>query len=191
MFGRLIECYLINKICLNNESIPNICSNEYGKPFIDSRFRFQYSISHSDRWVVCVINDQPIGIDIERIKPIDLRIVDRFFSKSEQKFLAESNINERLERFYTIWTLKESYIKAVGKGLFLPLDSFSVKKTREEIYEVECNNEDHEFYLATYKRFPYFIISVCSKRRDKFNKVEVLDFYHVYQYLMNKKEVSK
>ena len=105
--------------------------NEQGKPEIDpaiSEDGLRFNLSHSrDSIVMAVSRNQDTGIDIEynqRPRRVP-RIVQRFFSALECGELAALPVSSQLERFYQLWTLKESYIKARGLGLALPLDSFS------------------------------------------------------------------
>jgi phosphopantetheine--protein transferase-like protein len=63
---------------------------------------------------------------VEEIKPIDLKIARRFFTKREHAHLLEWPEALRTERFFELWTMKESYIKLKGAGLSLPLSSFDV-----------------------------------------------------------------
>ena len=85
-----------------------------------------FNLSHSDRIVtLAVTRECQIGIDVEdlgRRAPLD--IADSFFSPDEARQLRALPEAMRPERFFDFWTLKESYIKARGKGLSLPLDQF-------------------------------------------------------------------
>ena len=85
-----------------------------------------FNISHSDRVIVlAVTRDRHIGIDVEdlsRRAPLD--IADSFFSSDEASQLRSLPADAQPRRFFDFWTLKESYIKARGKGLSLPLDQF-------------------------------------------------------------------
>ncbi len=56
-------------------------SNKYGKPILFAPRGIHFNISHSGSWVVCTIDDNPVGIDVETIKPIDFNIAERFFFK--------------------------------------------------------------------------------------------------------------
>lgn len=97
--------------------------NEYGKPFLTSLPSIHYNISHTGHYVACAIADEPVGIDIECIKPIDLKIAERFFAPDETAYIVDKM---SLYRFFEVWTKKESRIKWEGKGLSKPLPSFSV-----------------------------------------------------------------
>ncbi len=69
-----------------------------------------------------------IGVDVERVRS-DFEyeeIAERFFSANEVAMLRTIPAEKKLETFYNCWSRKEAYIKAHGKGLSLPLDSFDV-----------------------------------------------------------------
>jgi 4'-phosphopantetheinyl transferase len=78
--------------------------------------------------VVCLVARQrEVGVDVEdrerRGRLLD--VADRYFSPTEVRALRALPAEERLERFFVYWTLKESYIKARGMGLAIPLSQFS------------------------------------------------------------------
>jgi 4'-phosphopantetheinyl transferase len=115
---------IIRETGLENHQI-EFYSNEYGKPFLKDRDDFQFNLSHSGIWVVGAVDNQPIGIDVETIQPIDLDISANYFSPDEHQDLMSQE--DKFAYFFTLWSLKESYMKIVGKGLSLPLNSFSIK----------------------------------------------------------------
>jgi 4'-phosphopantetheinyl transferase len=104
--------------------------NLHGKPFLSgSHAGLRFNLSHSGEWaLVGVTLDAEIGVDIEAVSP-DRRTADlagRYFSTVEQAEFASLPEELRLLAFYCGWTRKEAYIKARGRGLSLPLDSFDV-----------------------------------------------------------------
>jgi 4'-phosphopantetheinyl transferase len=99
--------------------------NEYGKPALKNRDDIHYNISHSGAWVVGVFDDEPVGIDVEQVQPIDLDISKNYFSPDEHEDLMSKE--DKFDYFFTLWSLKESYIKILGKGLSHPLNAFSMK----------------------------------------------------------------
>ncbi len=98
--------------------------NEYGKPLLTKPKGIHFSISHSGEWVLCGVSDTPIGIDVEGGMVDVAEIAERFFSEEENRYIDSQLLCNRYDAFYKIWTLKESYIKCVGMGLYIPLDSF-------------------------------------------------------------------
>jgi len=107
---------------LSNEQL-EFSVNCFGKPFLVSSPNVNFNISHAGDYVACVVADKPVGIDIEVMKPIELKIAERFFTSDEFAYIMAG---DKTLRFYEIWTKKESYIKWEGKGLHKPLTSFSV-----------------------------------------------------------------
>ena len=106
--------------------------NQYGKPFLAPEFSsclLNFNLSHSGSMALYAITqDMEIGVDVEGVRS-DFEyeeIAKRFFSVNEVAILRTIPTEKKLEAFYNCWTLKEAYIKAHGKGLSLPLDSFDV-----------------------------------------------------------------
>ncbi|MDG3044571.1 hypothetical protein OE903_14005 [Bacillus sp. B6(2022)] len=66
-----------------------------GKPVVRQIPSFHFNLSHSGDWVVGAVDDAPVGIDIEEIKPIDLAIAERFFQLTNIKIYSHSRQNGR------------------------------------------------------------------------------------------------
>lgn len=99
---------------------------ETGKPYAKG-LTVEFNISHSGDIVVCVVDDKPVGIDIEKIRPIDLKVAKHFCSDdeliylfghtpTEQDFVYTTD-HEILDRFFELWTAKEAYGKCIGFGM--------------------------------------------------------------------------
>lgn len=154
--------------------------NVYGKPFLKNYNGIQYNISHSGKWVACTVDNRPVGIDVEQIKSIDLRIAERFFSKQEFEELMCKNIIEIEACFYDLWTLKESYIKAVGKGLSIPLDSFTIQIEEGNI-TVCSKYESDDYYFRQYSIDKDYKIAVCSSKNEFPRDVKFIDINELYE----------
>jgi len=100
----------------------------HGKPYIAaSDLSLHFNLSHSDRFAAMAVSSAvEIGIDIEKIRPIDLDIADHYFSRAEVAALINLPADERIDGFFRCWTLKEAVIKGLGVGLSLDLASFDV-----------------------------------------------------------------
>jgi len=115
--------------------------NQYGKPFLApefSSYQLNFNLSHSHRIALYAIaRNLEVGIDVERVRS-DVEyeeIAKLFFSVDEVAILGTMPTEKRLEAFYHCWTRKEAYIKAQGKGLSLPVDSFDVSFAPDERQE--------------------------------------------------------
>lgn len=100
-----------------------------GKPFLQNNpLQLQFNVSHSDDMaVIAVTIESEIGVDIEKIEPgFKEGVASRFFSVDENTELKLLSGDAQVAAFYRIWSKKEALIKALGEGLFAPLDKFTV-----------------------------------------------------------------
>jgi 4'-phosphopantetheinyl transferase len=96
----------------------------------------QFNLSHSHGYALLAFTYQrQIGIDIEYARPMpDLeQIAARTFSSQENTQLKKLSPEERRAAFYRCWTRKEAFVKALGDGLYYPLDRFSVSISSESL----------------------------------------------------------
>jgi 4'-phosphopantetheinyl transferase len=107
-------------------------ANPYGRPEIAGPTDHHaplFNLSHTDGLIVCLLAaNREIGVDVEDTTRANIGLVeiaDRYFSPTEVAELGALPEAARPDRFFDYWTLKESYIKARGLGLQLPLDQFS------------------------------------------------------------------
>ena len=119
----------------NPQALP-LVAEAGGKPALASASADEagliFNLSHSQRKVLLAVAMMPdaqvsLGVDIEwmRRQRRVSRIAGRYFAEDECSGLLSLPEPQRLERFYTLWTLKEAYIKARGLGLALPLQQFA------------------------------------------------------------------
>jgi len=105
--------------------------NDYGRPQVVAEQNaddLRFNLSHTDGLIACALTrGREVGVDCEDIlRGGDLvAIADRYFSPSEVSDLHKVTPERQDFRFFDYWTLKESYIKARGMGLSIPLDQFS------------------------------------------------------------------
>ena len=100
-----------------------------GKPALASAGPIRFNIAHSgDMGLFAFTLDCELGVDIERVRPVPeiSKIATSFFCAREASDLMSLPSRDRERAFFLCWTRKEAYVKAVGNGLFLPLDSFRV-----------------------------------------------------------------
>ena len=104
---------------------------EHGRPFVAGPSgvpSLHFNLSNTYGLVACAVGSYPrVGVDVENTtRSTDaIEIADRFFSPLEVEALHALPRDRQRERFFSYWTLKESYIKARGLGLAIPLGQFS------------------------------------------------------------------
>ncbi len=96
-----------------------------GKPFIKGFHPF--NITHSGRVVACAVLPQEgnIGIDVEKIREIEVTKFDKQFSPLEMMRILAGK--EPMQTFFDFWTMKEAVMKADGRGMRIPLHSIRLK----------------------------------------------------------------
>ena len=142
--------------------------NEYGKGFFPSVSDvFQYNISHSGNYAVCAVNYGPeqIGCDIEKIRKVNLDVAKRFFTSNEYDTVMSCLSEERqTEMFFRVWTLKESFIKAMGTGLSTPMNSFEIDFSDPDDISIIQNSKKLNYSLGTLNTIPGYCISWCVEQ---------------------------
>ncbi|WP_437292949.1 4'-phosphopantetheinyl transferase family protein [Sorangium sp. So ce426] len=105
--------------------------NEFGRPQIAGPPGvppIRFNLSNTRGLIACLVAlDRDVGVDVEDTERASgaVDIADRFFSPGEVRALRALPPERQRARFFEYWTLKESYIKARGMGLAIPLDQFS------------------------------------------------------------------
>lgn len=122
--------YLLNEMLVENgyeiQTPVDITYDEHGKPHLlgeDGADTIYFSLSHSGDYVACMISDRPCGIDIEKHK-------DREYEKIARRICTDLELYgiETSQKFFDLWTAKESILKAYGLGLALDMRSFEIKR---------------------------------------------------------------
>ena len=127
-------------------------TNEHERPYYAEYPELHFSLSHSGTKAFCAISNELIGCDVEKIKHRDTDIAKRFFTTQENNILDSiADVKERNEMFFRMWTLKESFLKAIGTGLDTSTDSFSILPEsdritiEQSITEADCNFVELDF----------------------------------------------
>lgn len=150
--GRILLCELILR--LYGKTDFDVKAGKNGKPELDF---CHFNISHSGKYAVCAVSDVPVGIDIEKMTDFKRRERYMLFSKEESDYVNEA---ESTERFYTLWTMKEAYIKAVGGTLG---DAGRVTLVRDGRLCAEFKG-----YLFKTEYRGGYALTVCKKARCRY-----------------------
>lgn len=135
----LLKCLLKEKNI--DYSTINYYINDYGKQYIKN-INYYHNISHSYDYVITVLSDKEIGVDIEKIRDIRIDNIKWFASKKEKEYILKSNDNIN-KRLFEIYTLKEAYFKSLGKNLNNILEvEFIINDNK-----IICSDKNIEAYL--------------------------------------------
>lgn len=162
----LIADLLVRNVLMQQHGIPNdwirFQLNPYGKLFLpDSSVHF--NVSHSGEWVVAAFDDRSVGIDVEAMEPLDYRLLsERFFTDNECRQILQEEESKQLRTFYSVWTSKESYVKAVGGGLSIDLKSFTFCNQDMKILSKSISNGG-VWFVKSYDISSRYNVSVCSQ----------------------------
>lgn len=123
LFGKLLLLKALQNKNFPFEILENLRFNNYSRPYLPGPFDF--NISHSADFVLCAIAQNiRLGIDIEKRRSIDFNYFQKVMTKKQWTEI-HSSIYPFLV-FFDYWTIKEGLIKAVGKGLSIPLDQIEI-----------------------------------------------------------------
>lgn len=148
-----------------NPLLLQISKGKYGKPYLPQNPHFHYNVSHAGSILCLAIADSEIGVDIEEEKNIEEAVMQFSCTEEEYNQLKSTNSENRISSYFKTWCLKESFLKAIGTGLFRQLKSFSIienkdKQIKLKDYEDSENSEKWKFHYERVLRNYHF--SLCS-----------------------------
>lgn len=120
---------------------------DYGaenKPYLINCSCF-FNLSHSGIWAVCAVAEGEVGCDVEQIAPIDFKLAKRFAPEEYEDIRTQPTDENRLDLFYRYWTMKESFMKATGLGMKLPLNAFHIVRGETISVVQAVDNRDYSF----------------------------------------------
>lgn len=164
--SELLKRAVFEEYSINTDEL-TIEKGEHGKPYFSEREDIFFNISHSGDYVAAAVWDTPIGIDIQIVRPVKEGLIRKLCNDTEKSFIEKSEDKDKA--FVTLWALKESYIKAIGKGMSFPMKevNFSLENFDGEA-KGELSNQSGYFYVKDYGEF---VLAVCS-----YNAIQNFDF---------------
>jgi 4'-phosphopantetheinyl transferase len=165
LFTELLLRYTLNSILGLREKDIAFQYNKFGKPSLigGPSAEIKFNLSHSGSWILCGISNNELGVDIQKIGEFKLNIAKRFFALREYNSLLCLAKGDATKRFYEYWALKESYIKAVGKGLSIPLNTVEFLINSDEVKGFIDGLETTEFQFQLIPIDPNYTSAVCLR----------------------------
>src|SRR6266700_428470 len=150
-------------------------TNAYGRPeIINAQARdacLSFNISHTHSLIVLgVTRSRALGVDVEnfREREVSIDIADHYFAQQEVAALGVVPPHQQQYRFFEYWTFKESYIKARGMGLSLPLDKFSFHYPDDHAVEItidpELADDAGRWQFWQLRPAPEYLMAICAER---------------------------
>ena len=152
----------------------------HGKPYLKGYDDFHYSLSHSGRWIICVVDHVPVGCDIQEMEPWKLQIAKRFYSREEyDRLLAieDSDYAGRTKQFYQMWAAKESVVKLSGRGIGQGIDQYVTDADFGFVRDMETGQK---IPIRLYDEIEGYAVCVCSEAGTFPDQITRVD-YDIYQ----------
>lgn len=150
ILGEYILAKLLKKYYKINYQNLIIKYNDNNKPYINN-YKIYYNISHSHDYVCVITSNYECGIDIEKIRKVDLNVIKSFATLKEQKY-----INNSYKRLFEIYCLKEAYLKMNGFKL-ADINNVVFIITKKKII---CSDSKVKCKLIYHKNY---IVAICEK----------------------------
>ena len=167
---------LATRLSVRPESV-ELTYGVHGKPALARRFAdsdLRFNVSHSDDVAVYAFSfGREIGIDIEVVRPIPDAddIAARFFSRRESEAYRALDPGDKPQGFFCCWTRKEAFIKAIGDGLYHPLDSFDVSLAPGEPARIlrvkDLPGSECGWNLNSFFPLPGLVAAVVTENRER------------------------
>lgn len=169
-FGKLLLLKGIQILKYPISSLKHLKYSSLNRPYFEGGPNF--NISHSGNYILCAISgNSVIGIDIEEVKPIDIHEFKREFAIEEIKGMMTAK--DTLHSFYRLWTQKEAFLKAIGKGLYVELNKVHILN-----HTIEW--EDNSWFLQDLNIADGYLASVCYNTPTTELHLRELKFDHFF-----------
>lgn len=174
LIGELLARYALYQTTGQRHNAAFVTGDK-GKPHPDGFNGTHFNVSHSGNWVTVAISDAQVGVDVERMRKVPEGVAYRFFSEPEKEMLDKAgNEFEKAHIFFTLWTLKESFLKAIGKGLTKSLSTFTVLHQVDGSYILAPDDETNGFHLKSYPFEEGYKLAACAASSQFDNHVHII-----------------
>ena len=156
-------------------------ANAHGRPEIASPpSSLRFNLSNTAGLVVCAVaRGDDVGVDVEDVgRAAPLEVAERFFAPFEVAALNRLPPERRPLRFFEYWTLKESYIKARGLGLALPLERFWFHLDGEPAprltVDPSLGDDSGAWRFTQLRPTARHLVALCARRHDGLDAAPVV-----------------
>ena len=133
--------------------------NEHGKPSIVGHPEIFFNLSHCKEAAVCVVSDQPIGVDVESIREYKENLVR--YTMNDEEISQISSAENPAVAFIRLWTMKEATMKLIGTGISNDM------KTVIDNHLYQYTTIEKQGYLYTRRQYRKHPESERRQRQDQ------------------------
>ena len=177
--GSLLLAHMVCRI--SGYPVSSISIHRYpnGKPFLPDFPNLHFNISHTDHLAVLAIDTQLVGIDIEKVSTARMAVADRFFGTNEKEMLKNCPKGKRDSLFFELWTARESFVKAIGIGIFNSMGEYSAERTA---LGWQVNHAETGLWnIRHYKLLSDYTVGLCSKTQVFPEAIEEIEFMSLFE----------
>ncbi|NOU16647.1 MAG: 4'-phosphopantetheinyl transferase superfamily protein [Bacteroidales bacterium] len=168
LFGKLLLIEALKRHGIENDIWNYVEYNSYDRPYLTLN-EYDFNITHSGNYVACAIGKNiRLGIDIEENRDVNLKHFDTVMTPSQWNKIY--NANYPLKEFFKYWTIKESVIKADGRGFAIPLDKLEVKNNTVQY-------DDKSWLVQELKIGSNYSAALATNQLTEF-KIHEINYYH-------------
>lgn len=165
-WGKYLLQYAIQKHH-KNLTLHDIQLSEKDRPHFNQA-DIDFNISHSGDYVTLAIDNQPIGIDIEKHRPVRIELFKRQFSTNEKQQIRQASNPQ--EQFFDFWSIKEAAIKADGRGVAVLSETEIISESTVQVQQVHW----HYQLLPILSGYSYAVCSSHSISQKQALEIERL-----------------
>lgn len=167
LFGKLLLLEALRRYGIKRDVWKHVEYNSYQRPYL-TLHEYDFNISHSGNYVMCAIGKHVrLGVDIEENRNVNLENFKNIMTPDQWGEI--NNANCPLKEFYKYWTIKESVVKADGRGFSIPLDKLEVKNNTVQY-------EDRSWFVNEFEFVGGYSAALATNQLSEF-KIKEIDFY--------------
>ena len=157
----LRECLKVYGIAYSEDTPIN--KNDMGKPSLAEYPHIHFNLSHAKGISACIVSGSECGIDCEQVRKCSQGVMRRAFTESERA-LVESLPEDQHDLMFTrLWTLKESYVKAIGIGVSYPLNTVGFSFSGSSIISTKKDCSFRQYLIQGGR----YVVSVCRLNKPQ------------------------
>ena len=161
---------------LRNGSAPaEVAVDRCGKPYLPSAPWLHVSLAHAGEWAVCATGSTPLGVDVESVRAMGEGTALHILSPNEVGELSACASADRQRRVCELWTVKESFVKALGIGWDLPPESLTVQILKDGEVVVEGPEASGHHRFGRYALDADYLVALCARKGTFPGAVEHVD----------------